>query len=151
MESMKIASHGKVNFRELNLTQGSNNVRWLNEREDRILQTSLNSLERARQKTLNRLQHEVKGLHSTLREQVTIRSKQASKTSHFLDNGRDNNETKRSATLHAVTSKIPLNDENNLGSQLVDGEGRDLYEDGDDSILEHIALGGKLNCFVFSC
>ena len=151
MESMKIASQGKVSFREFNLTQGSNNVRWLNEREDRILQTSLNSLERARQKTLDRLQHEVKGLHHTLREQVTIRSPQFSKNSHFPDNARDiNTETKKSATLHTATSKVPLHDENS-GSHWVDGAGRGWFEDLADSTLEDIALEGLLNCFVFSC
>ena len=142
MESMKIASQGKMSFRELNLTQGSNNVRWLNEREDRILQTSLNSLERARQRTLNRLQHEVKGLHHTLREQVSIRSPQLARNSHFPDNARDiNSETKRSATLHPVTSKVPLRDENS-GGQPVDATGRSLFEDLEDSALEHIALEG---------
>lgn len=141
MESMKIASHGKVSFRELNLTQGSNNVRWLNEREDRILQTSLNSLETARQKTLSRLQHEVKGLHHTLREQVTIRSPQLPRKSHFPDNMRDSTETKRSATLHTVTSKVTLHDENS-GSQFADGAGKSLLEDLEDSTLEHIALEG---------
>ena len=142
MENMKIASHGKVSFRELNLAQGGNNVRWLNEREDRILQTSLNSLERARQKTLYRLQHEVKGLHHTLREQVAIRSPQLSKNSHFPDNARDNNtETKRSATLHTGVSLVPLHDENS-GVQLVDAAGTSLFEDLEDSTLEQIALKG---------
>ena len=139
MESTKIASHGKVSFRELSLTQGGNNVRWLNEREDRILHTSLNSLERARQKTLYRLQHEVKGLH---REQVSIRSTQLSKISHFPDNAMDiNPETKRSATLHTGTSKVPLRDENS-GGHLVDAMGRNLFEDEEDSPLERIAFEG---------
>ena len=142
MENMKIASHGKVSFRELNLSQGGNNVRWLNEREDRILQTSLNYLERARQKTLYRLQHEVKGLHHTLREQVAIRSPQLSKNSHFPDNARDNNtETKRSAAPHTRASKVLLHDENS-GSQLVDAAGRSLFEDLEDSTLEQIAFKG---------
>lgn len=142
MESMKIATHGKVSLRELNLSQGGNNVRWLNEREDRILQTSLNSLERARQKTLNRLQHEVKGLHHTLREQVTIRSPTLSKKSHFPDDT-DNIETKRSSTtVHSVTFKVPLHDEI-LASKLEDGA-RSLVEDLEESTLEHIALEGKL-------
>lgn len=141
MESMKIATQGKVSLRELNLGQGGNNVRWLNDREDRILQTSLNSLERARQKTLNRLQHEVKGLHHTLKEQVTIRSPSISKKSYFPDKA-DNIETKRSATtVHSVTFKVPLHDEISA-SKLEDGA-RSLAEDIEESTLEYIALEGK--------
>lgn len=141
MESMKIATHGKVSLRELSLGQGPNNVRWLNDREDRILQTSLNSLEKARQRTLNRLQHEVNGLHHTLRQQVTIRSPTLSKKSHLPDNA-DNIETKTSATtVRSVTFKVPSLDEI-VASKLEDGT-KGLVDDLDDANLEHIALEGK--------
>lgn len=139
MESMKIATQGKVNFSELSLKQGANNVRWLNDREDRILQTSLNSLERARQKTLNRLQHEVKGLHHTLREQVTIRSPTLSRKSHFPDKA-GNIETKTS-TAHSVCFKVPLHDEI-VASKLEDGT-KGMVEGLEDANLEHIPLEGK--------
>lgn len=140
MENMKIVTHGKLHLRELNLGQGGNNVRWLNDREDRILEKSLNSLERARQKTLSRLQHEVKGLHHTLREQVTIRSPQLLKKSHFPDNEHYNGETKRpAATIHSVTFNLP---DQILGSKPEDGA-RGLVEDLEESTLEHIDLEGK--------
>lgn len=140
MENMKIVTHGKLHLRELNLGQGGNNVRWLNDREDRILEKSLNSLERARQKTLSRLQHEVKGLHHTLREQVTIRSPQLLKKSHFPDNENYSGETKRPATtIHSVTFNLP---DQILGRKPEDGA-RGLVEDLEESTLEHIALEGK--------
>ena len=70
MENLKVFS--KIKFRELNLG-GPNNVKSLNELEDRLLRTSIDSLEKAKKKSLTRLDSEVKGLHHTLREHNTVR------------------------------------------------------------------------------
>lgn len=141
MDNTKIVTHGKVSLRELNLGHGSNNVRWLNDREDRILKTSLTSLEKARQKTLHRLQSEVKGLHHTLREQATIRSPQVTRKSpHFTDT--DNSET--NAKRFSTVTFNPNNEI--LGSKPEDHQPTSpitVAEDLEDSALENIALEGK--------
>lgn len=135
---MKVATRGKVGLRELKLGHGSNNVRWLNDREDRILQTSLNSLEKARQKTLNRLQNEVNGLHYTLREQATVRSPPITKISLLTDIDKSETNTKLSSTVTF--------DENCeiLGTKL-DNWAKSLedLDNSEESTLEHIILEGK--------
>ena len=70
MDGVKVYS--KIRFRELNLG-GPNNVKSLNELEDRLLKTSITSLEKAKKRSLSRLNNEVKDLHHTLREQNTLR------------------------------------------------------------------------------
>lgn len=94
--------HVKLSLRELNLKRGGNNVRWLNEREDRLLETSLKSMEKAHKIALSRLGHEVKDLQSILREQGTVRSTQRQKVAHLTEH--ENSGTRRRATtMQAVT------------------------------------------------
>ena len=141
MENMKVATAGqvKLSLRELNLKHGGNNVRWLNDREEKLLKTSLNSLERAHQKTLSRLQNEVKGLHHTLREQVTVRSPQLLKESHITD--KEDSETKRQTTA-IPTSTFNLKGENFSRSKSDEGIQSSAAEDSE---LEHISLEGELD------
>ena len=138
---MKIATAGQVKLalRELNLKHGGNNVRWLNDREDKLLQTSLNSIEKAHQKTLSRLQNEVKGLHHTLREQVTVRSPQLQKESHITD--KEDSETKRPTTA-IPTATFNLKGENFSQSRNDEGIQSSAAEDSE---LEHISLEGELD------
>ena len=138
---MKVATAGqvKLTLRELNLKHGGNNVRWLNDREDKLLQTSLNSLEKAHQKTLSRLQNEVKGLHHTLREQVTVRSPQLLKESHVTD--KEDSETKRPTTA-IPTATFNLKGENFSQSRNDEGIQSSAAEDSE---LEHISLEGELD------
>lgn len=129
---MKVATRGKAGLRELNLGYGSNNVRCLNEREDRILQISLNSLEKARQKTLDRLQSEVKGLHSTLREQVTIRSQPIMLLT----------DTDDSETYTKISSTVTFDENCGILGTKPDNQAKSLedLDDLEDSTLEHITL-----------
>lgn len=142
MENLKVAittSHTKLSLRELNLGQakGGSNVRWLNDREERLLQTSLTSLEKAHKKTLNRLQNEVKGLHHTLREQVTVRSPQLTKEAHLPD--KDDTETKRpSTTINTVTFNL----QGEILAQSRTEEGTRIS--ATEEFEEHIALEGEL-------
>ena len=139
MENMKVATAGqiKLSLRELNLKHGGNNVRWLNDREEKLLETSLNSLEKAHQRTLNRLQNEVKGLHHTWREQVTVRSPQLIKEPHMTDN--DDSETKLPMTV-THTGTLNLKGENSSPSKSDEG----LQSSADEEFeLEHISLEGE--------
>lgn len=96
--------HVKLSLRELNLKRGGNNVRWLNEREDRLLETSLKSMEKAHKIALGRLGHEVKDLQSILREQGTVRSTQRQKVAHLTEQENMYSGTRRRATtMQAVT------------------------------------------------
>lgn len=137
MENVKVAVTGqaKLGFRELNLKQGGNNVRWLNDREDRLLQTSLNSMEKAHKRTLNRLQHEVKGLHNTLREQATVRSPQIAKKAHHLTD-KENSETKR-PTMSLFTRTSDLKGESFSLSKT-----EEVVEEFE--TVDHISLEGEL-------
>lgn len=71
MDGVKVYS-AKIRYRELSLG-GPNNVKSLNELEDRLLRTSITSLEKAKKRSLSRLNYEVKDLHHTLREQNTVK------------------------------------------------------------------------------
>lgn len=76
-------------------------MRWLNDREDRMLQKSLNLMEKAHKVTLSRLQHEVQGLQDTLRGQATVRNPQLSKKMHAPE--KENSGAKRTTTsIHTV-------------------------------------------------
>lgn len=105
MESTKSTAtgHVKLSLRELNLKRGGNNVRWLNEREDRLLETSLKSMEKARKIALSRLRHEVKDLQSTLREQGTVRSTQLQKVSQVTENEDSGIKRRATTTMNAAT------------------------------------------------
>ena len=107
MENVKIMP-GKVSLRELNFGQGGNNVRWLNEREDKLLQSSLISLEKAHQRSIIRIQQEVKGLHHTLKDHVKIRRVNQELTNK-LNVAENEEHAKRSTTLH--TRSFNLSDE----------------------------------------
>ena len=147
MENIKViaANHGKVTLREMNLSQGGNNVRWLNDREERLLQTSLHSMEKAHKRALSRLQTEVKDLHHTLREQATIRSPLLTKETYLLD--KDVLEWKRPAT--AVNTKtFKLHDES-LAQNKTEEATRGPAGEVKDSPLEHITLEGELTWTTF--
>lgn len=94
--------HVKLSLRELNLKRGGNNVRWLNEREDRLLETSLKSMEKVHKIALSRLGHEVKDLQSILREQGTVRSTQRQKAAHVTEH-ENSGRRRRATTMQAVT------------------------------------------------
>ena len=142
MENIKViaANHGKVTLREMSLGQGGNNVRWLNDREERLLQTSLHSMEKAHKRALSRLQIEVKDLHHTLREQATIRSPLVTKEAYLLD--KDVFELKRHATA-VNTRTFKLLDESLAQSETKEAT-RSSTEEIKDSPLEHITLEGEL-------
>lgn len=131
-------SHVKLSLRELNLKRGGNNVRWLNEREDRLLETSLKSMEKAHKIALSRLGHEVKDLQSILREQGTVRSTQRQKVAHLTEH--ENSGTRRRATtMQAVTfdlrrehlSSVSKSDDETPGSVVEEVEDVEniLFED----------------------
>ena len=129
----------------MNLSQGGNNVRWLNDREERLLQTSLYSMEKAHKRALSRLQTEVKDLHHTLREQATIRSPLLTKEAYLLD--KDVLESKRPAT--AVNTKtFKLHDES-LAQNKTEEATRSPAGEVKDSPLEHITLEGELTWTTF--
>ena len=147
MDNIKViaANHGKVTLREMNLSQGGNNVRWLNDREERLLQSSLHSMEKAHKRALSRLQTEVKDLHHTLREQATIRSPLLTKEAYLLD--KDVLEWKRPAT--AVNTKtFKLHDES-LAQNKTEEATRSPAGEVKDSPLEHITLEGELTWTKF--
>ena len=141
-----MASHGKLSLRELNLGQGGNNVRSLNDHEDRLLRTSLNSMEKAHKRALSRLQTEIKDLHHTLRKQVTVRSPQLTKEAYLLDKG--DSETKRPATaVNTVTfnlrGEILALDKADEGTK---GYGSVVFKD---STLEQVTLEGEMNVILY--
>lgn len=148
MENIKViaANHGKVTLREMNLSQGGNNVRWLNDREERLLQTSLHSMEKAHKRALSRLQTEVKDLHHTLKEQATIRSPLLTKEAYLLD--KDVLATAAATATAVNTRTFKLHDES-LAQSKTEEATRSSAEEVKDSPLEHITLEGELTWTTF--
>ena len=148
MESAKIAATGQVKFslRELDLKRGGNNVRWLNDREDRMLQKSLNLMEKAHKVTLSRLQHEVQGLQDTLRGQATVRNPQLSKKMHAPE--KENSGAKRTTTsIHTFDLRRLRSEDLSPASKFGDEIPNSTVEEFED--VENILFEGEKSVLLF--